>query len=145
MATDHANYGVNASLVVIEPSIEAYDDFMQWVARPEIASLVATSWPWIDQQAATLYWSGEWTNVDVSFSALYGYPSLQWVRGLHFAGVKPWSWRKKGFQRRLDLFPDYRLWADTYIEMLEVFPALRDHNGLRKIGRQLASALKPVD
>lgn len=144
VAVDHSNYGVNASLVVVEPSMETYDDFMRWVSAPDIRELVHHRWPWIDQQAATLYWSGRWTNVDVSFSTLYGYPSLDLARGLHFAGVKPWSWRKKGFARRLDRFPDYRRWAEVYLDMMRSFPRLNDHTGLRRIARELEAALEAV-
>lgn len=141
VAVDFNNYGVNASLVVIKPSIEVYRNIMTWVSQPDISDMVRNHWPWVDQQAATLYWSGEWTNVDVSFSTLYGYPSLEAARGLHFAGVKPWSWRKKGFARRLHRFPDYRLWANIYLEMLESIPRLRQHASLRRIGSELDAAL----
>lgn len=141
VAADHENYGVNASLVVLEPSIDVYRDVMRWVATPQIRPLVRDRWRWVDQQAATLYWSGRWTNVDVSYSTLYGYPSLELARGLHFAGVKPWSWRKKGFARRLHRFPDYRRWADVYLEMLAEFPALRTHPGLSRTAEQLEGAL----
>lgn len=138
---DAANYGVNASLVVIEPSLDTYHDFMRWIAEPEIEHLVRTCWPWIDQQAATLYWSGKWTNIDISFSTLYGYPSLEAARGLHFAGIKPWSWRKKGFDRRLHRFPDYRLWADVYLEMLDEVPELRQRSNLRRLAQKLRASL----
>ncbi len=141
VATDYSNYGVNASLVVIEPSMDVYEDFMNWAATPEIRPLIRDHWSWVDQQAATLYWSGEWTNVDASYSTFYGYPSLELARGLHFAGVKPWSWRKKGFQRRLTRFPDYRYWSEVYLEMLAWKPQLRQHGGLRKTAEQLQAHL----
>ena len=96
----------------------------------------------IDQQAATLYWSGRWTSVDPSFSTLYGYPSLELARGLHFAGIKPWSWRKKGFERRLRRFPDYRLWGTLYARMLDEVPELRRHAGLRRIEREIRTVLE---
>ena len=141
VATDPTNYGVNASLVVVEPSMETYRDFMQWAATPQILPLIRSDWPWVDQQAATLYWSGEWTNVDASYSVFYGYPSIEQARGLHFAGVKPWSWRKKGFLRRLERFPDYRYWAEVYVDMMQTHPSLRGHGGLRKVGDNLKAAL----
>jgi glycogenin glucosyltransferase len=141
VAVDTDNYGVNASLVVIEPSFEVYDDLMRWVAQPDIGDLARNRWPWIDQQAATLYWSGQWTNVDVSFSTLYGYPSLEAARGLHFAGIKPWSWRKNGFERRLHRFPDYYLWANVFLEMLEEVSGLRNRPKLGRLGRELEAGL----
>ncbi len=141
VAVDYENYGINSSLLVIEPSMADFDDFMRWVSTSEISELVSDHWPWIDQQAATLYWSGRWTSVDVSFSTLYGYPAPNLARGLHFAGVKPWSWRKKGFARRLNRFPDYRLWADVYLEMLDIVPELRAHAGLRRLESEVRSAI----
>lgn len=142
VAVDHANYGVNASLVIQEPSMQTYRDFMEWAALPDIQPLLRDAWRWTDQQAATLYWSGKWTNIDVSFSTLYGYPSIDLARGLHFAGVKPWAWRKKGFSRRLHRFPDYTVWAETYLEMLDEVPRIVTHPGLRRIGQQLEAALR---
>lgn len=133
VATDPSNFGVNGSLVMVAPSMAEYERFLDWAARPEINHLIRHDWPWTDQQAATLYWSGQWTSIDVSYSTLYGYPSLAQARGLHFAGVKPWSWRKQGFGRRLTRFPDYRLWAQVYIEMLHALPELRDYRSLRRI------------
>jgi hypothetical protein len=113
VAINYDNYGVNASLLVVDTSMAVYDDFLRWVSTDEIRDLANHHWSWTDQQAATLYWSGQWTSIDPSFSMFYGYPSIDLARGLHFAGVKPWSWRKKGFNRRLLRFPDYRLWETS--------------------------------
>lgn len=142
VAVDYDNFGVNASLLIVEPSMMVYDDFMQWVSRSEIRELVTDHWSWTDQQAATLYWSGQWTSVDPSFSTFYGYPSVDLARGLHFAGVKPWLWRKKGFERRLLRFPDYRFWGEVFVEMLDRFPALRDHANLNRLERKISSVLE---
>jgi hypothetical protein len=142
VAVDHQNFGVNGSLLLIEPSMAGYENFMRWVSTPEINRHVRSHWPWTDQQAATLYWSGHWTSVDPSFSTLYGYPSLELARGLHFAGIKPWSWRKKGFERRLQKFPDYRLWGTLYARMLDVVPELCQHAGLRRIEREIRTVLE---
>jgi len=141
VAVDPRNFGVNGSLILLEPSLAGYEDFMQWVTTPEIGGYLR-DWPWIDQQAATLYWSGRWTSVDPSFSTLYGYPSLELARGLHFAGIKPWSWRKKGFERRLLKFPDYRLWGTLYAEMLDAVSELREHAGLRRVEREIRTVLE---
>jgi Glycosyl transferase family 8 len=141
VAVDPGNFGVNGSLILAEPSMAGYEDFMRWVSTPEVSGYIRR-WPWIDQQAATLYWSGRWTSVDPSFSTLYGYPSLELARGLHFAGIKPWSWRKKGFERRLLKFPDYRLWGTLYAEMLDAVSELREHAGLRRIEREIRTVLE---
>lgn len=137
VSVDFENYGVNASLLVIEPSMAAYDDFTEWVGHGEVRQLVRDHWTWTDQQAATLYWSGQWTSLDPSYSMFYGYPTIELGRGLHYAGVKPWSWRKKGFARRFDRFPDYALWGRQFLEMVDELPELRSLGGLKQLEREL--------
>lgn len=138
---DVENYGVNASLLVIEPSMRVYDDFMRWVGEGEAHRLARDGWPWTDQQAATLYWSGQWTSLDPSYSIFYGYPSIELARGLHYAGVKPWAWRKKGFVRRIERFPDYALWGHRFLDMVDELPRLRDLGRLELLERKLRKAL----
>jgi hypothetical protein len=140
VSVDHDNYGVNASLIVVSPSVSEYGRFVRWAAGEKVNDLLRHHWRWSDQQAATLFWSGRWTSIDPSFSTFYGYPSTDTARGLHFAGVKPWSWRKKGFARRLHRFPDYALWSDLFVEMVERFPALRELTGLRRLEREIRNA-----
>lgn len=139
---DVDNYGVNASLLVIEPSMAVYDDFMRWIGEGKAHRLARDGWPWTDQQAATLYWSGRWTSLDPSYSILYGYPSIELARGLHYAGVKPWSWRKKGFRRRFTRFPDYALWGRQFLDMIEEVPQLRGLRGLKLLERELREVLR---
>lgn len=141
VAVDVQNYGVNASLLVIEPSMDTYQDFLRWIAEGEAHRLARDRWPWTDQQAATLYWSGAWTSLDPSYSMFYGYPSIDLARGLHYAGVKPWSWRKRGFARRLTRFPDYTLWGQRFLEMVHELPHLRTLGGLRRLERVLRDTL----
>lgn len=142
VGADPTNYGINGSLFVFEPSAREHDAFLSWITEPPIAELVRDAWPWPDMQAATLYWSGRWTSIDVSWSTMYGYPSIDAVRGLHFAGVKPWAWRKDGFARRLQRFPDYGLWSTTYREMLWAHPELRAVSRLAVLDQKIAAALK---
>lgn len=137
VATDVENYGVNASLLVLEPSKATFDDFMRWAGEGDVYDLVRDGWAWTDQQAATLYWSGQWTSLDPSYSMFYGYPAIELARGLHYAGIKPWSWRKKGFARRIERFPDYALWSRQYLEMVEDFPELRQLEGLRRLEEEI--------
>ncbi|RBM11741.1 hypothetical protein DEH69_20800 [Streptomyces sp. PT12] len=138
VAVDFENYGVNASLLMVEPSMSTYHRFMDWVGQGEIRDLVRNRWSWTDQQAATLFWSGQWTSLDPRYSIFYGYPTIDVACGLHYAGIKPWSWRKKGFARRLDRFPDYALWGRRFLEMLDELPRLRDIGGLKRLERELA-------
>ncbi|MDQ0988771.1 glycosyltransferase [Streptomyces sp. V2I9] len=143
VAVDYENYGVNASLLLLEPSMSTYDTFMRWVDEGEVRDMVRNRWAWTDQQAATYFWSGRWTSLDPSYSVFYGYPSIESARGLHYAGIKPWSWRKKGFARRIERFPDYTLWAQRFLEMLEELPALRNIGGLKLLERELRAVPLP--
>lgn len=141
VGADPTNFGINGALFLLEPSLAEFDAFMAWIAEPERDELVRSLWPWPDMQAATLFWSGRWTSIDVSYAVLYGYPSLEFARGLHFAGVKPWSWRKKGFARRIERFADYRLWATTYQQFLRSTPELRDLRRLHLLDDEITKAL----
>lgn len=142
VGTDPTNFGINGSLFVLEPSMATHDRFMAWIASPGIAEQVRDAWPWPDMQAATLFWSGRWTNVDLTYAAMYGYPSIDAARGLHFAGVKPWAWRKKGFARRLQRFPDHQLWASAYRDALDRNPDLRRVGRLADLDRHIRAALR---
>jgi glycogenin glucosyltransferase len=138
---DPTNFGINGSLFVLTPSMAEHDAFMTWIGSPEVADLVRDEWPWPDMQAATLFWSGRWTNVDLTYSTMYGYPSIDAARGLHFAGVKPWAWRKKGFARRLQRFPDHQLWASAYRDAIDRTPSLRRVGRLQELDRRIREAL----
>lgn len=142
VASDGTNYGINASLLVLEPSMVTFDDFMGWVSNATVRELVRHRWPWTDQQAATLYWSGRWTSLDPRYSLFYGYPSLTLARGLHYAGIKPWAWRKKGFARRIQRFPDQALWSRTFVRLMSERPELRRLGGLRRLERATREALR---
>ncbi|MDF8264138.1 glycosyltransferase [Luteipulveratus flavus] len=142
VALDPANYGINASLLVLEPSQSTFEDFMRWVGRGPVRELVCDRWAWTDQQAATLYWSGRWTSLDPRYSLFYGYPSVELGRGLHFAGVKPWSWRKKGFARRIQRFPDYALWSRQFLRLMTELPELRRLGGLRRLEQATREVLR---
>lgn len=142
VATDATNYGMNASLLVLEPSQAAFDDFMSWIGRGRVRTMALERWPWTDQQAATLYWSGRWTSLDPSYSLFYGHPSIEVGRGLHFAGIKPWSWRKRGFARRIQRFPDYALWGRRYLELMAEHSQLRRLAALRRLEHATRAALR---
>lgn len=142
VARDDTNYGINASVLVLQPSRATFDDFMHWVGRGTVRDLVRERWAWTDQQAATLYWSGRWTSLDPSYSLFYGHPSIELGRGLHFAGVKPWSWRKKGFARRIQRFPDYALWSRRFLELMREYPDFRRLKGLRRLEQAILAVVR---
>ena len=83
--------GINSSLWVISPSILHYDKIISELSIPETKALVSSQFNWPEMQFATLFWSGEWTSVDLRFSSFNGYPSLgllwntfRWIQTLEF-------------------------------------------------------------
>lgn len=137
--TDPANYGINAALLVLEPSMDEYllvSDRL--AADPHIRQLIAC-FRWPDMQFLTLWWSGAWHNVDACFAGIGGYPELSVLFGTHFAGLKPWQTGHKSVATRFFRFPDFQRWYDDYLLMLDSVPALRHNPRLEKLGKRVAA------
>lgn len=66
------------------------------VEEPEIATWYSADFPGPEMQLATLIWSGRWTNVDLRYASIGGYPSPDKVWGIHYAGLKPWKLLQPG-------------------------------------------------
>ena len=131
---DQKNMGINSSLWVISPSVETYHKIFSEISNPEMDVLVRKKFNWPEMQFATLFWSGHWTNIDLRFSSFNGYPSLDVLCGTHFAGYKPWNFKELGTISRFSRFPDYNLWHQTFVNLMEDFPQL---NGFPKLSRLL--------
>jgi len=92
------------------------------VANPEIQREIAMySWP--EMQYITLKLSGQWTNIDLRYSSFNGYPIIEVLNGIHFAGLKPWNIKNKSL-KSYGKFEDYQLWFATYMAMIRDFPEL---------------------
>jgi hypothetical protein len=122
--TDPANMGLNGSLFVLAPSIEEFRDILVDVRRPEIGDLVSNRFEWPDMQYLTMRWSGKWTSIDVRFSGFSGYPVLSVLLGTHYAGFKPWSFKKAKAMARWARHDDFQLWFREYKAMVAAYPEL---------------------
>ena len=132
--------GFNGSLFVMQPSMAEYQAILRDLERPEIRRLVGDLFDWPDMQYLTIRWSGRWRNIDVRYSALNGYPSLEVLYGTHFAGFKPWYFQRRKAMERYARYPDFQLWFERYEELVAAYP------GLLRIGKlkRLLEAVRKV-
>jgi hypothetical protein len=135
--TDHTNMGIIGSLLVIEPSLAEFDAILADLQRPEVAELVQDKYDWPEMQYLTARWSGQWTNVDLRFHSLNGYPNLAVLNGIHYTGFKPWQFRKEGSMARYGRREDFRYWHNNYRKMTNAYPALLDFKKLRQLRQQI--------
>jgi|LGOV01.1.fsa_nt_gb glycogenin glucosyltransferase len=137
---DKDNMGVNASLYLFKPTIDLYKSIMDDLLVSEIQEEIS-SYNWPEMQYITDKLSGEWTNIDLRYSSFNGYPKVDVLYGIHFAGLKPWSIKNKSI-KSFGKFEDYQLWYLTYIKMIEKFPQLQENSKLRKINDFVVIMLK---
>jgi len=122
ITTDKSNMGINASLMLFHPTMELYQDIMDDLANPSIQKEIST-YNWPEMQYITLKLSGKWTNMDLRYSSFNGYPIIDVLYGIHFAGLKPWSIKNKSI-KSYGKFEDYQLWFYVYSRMIQDYPAL---------------------
>ena len=106
-----------------------YASILEDVQRPQTLRLVGDLFDWPEMQYLTLRWSGRWTNVDLRFAGLSGYPRLDVLLGTHFGGLKPWQFKRQTAIARWGRYPDFQTWFRTYAQMLA------DHHELRRVRR----------
>jgi glycogenin glucosyltransferase len=122
---DPLNLGINGGLFVFEPSMDEYQAIMEDVRKPETLHMVGDLFDWPEMQYLTLRWSGRWTNVDLRFAGLNGYPTLSVLYGTHFGGLKPWQFKREKAIRRWGRYADFQAWFAAYTEMVsEAYPDL---------------------
>lgn len=136
--SDPSNMGVNSSVHVLSPSIGELEAIQDDLQRPEILDLVGDRFDWPEMQYLTMCWSGRWTNIDLRFSGFNGYPNLATLFGTHYAGFKPWSFKKAKAMARWSRYDDFRLWFQEYVRMVTV-----DHPELQRV-RRLARLLSQI-
>ncbi|MBN1935839.1 MAG: hypothetical protein JW934_14310 [Anaerolineae bacterium] len=127
---DPANLGIHGALFIFEPSMAELLAIQADLERPEIQERVGDLYCWPDMQYLTLRWSGRWTNVDLRFAAFNGYPALSVLFGTHFAGLKPWQFRRDKAIVRWGRYDDFQLWFRQYTAMVG-----RDYPSLQKLKR----------
>lgn len=125
---DPGNLGVNGSLLVLRPSM---DEFRRILEGAQDSPVAGYDWP--EMQFATSHWSGQWHNIDLRFSGFNGYPRLDVLCGTHFCGYKPWNFRELGTIRRFSRFPDYQLWHQRFMEMMNERPKLLEYAKLARL------------
>ena len=128
---DISNMGVNAGLWVLQPSIKEYNDVLTALQKPEIMPLVK-AFPWPEMQLATLLWSGRWTNIDIRYCSIGGYPSPDVLYGIHYAGLKPWQINNRSAVHYAQ-FPDFTLWRQYYAALYWSIPLLRKYPTLNRL------------
>jgi len=134
--TDKLNMGVNASLFLFQPSMLEYNSILDDLEDKEVQSEIST-YNWPEMQYITLKMSGNWTNIDLRFSSFNGYPNVACLKGIHFAGLKPWNTKNKSV-RSFGKFDDYKLWFLTYTKMCQNKPALLDNRKLSSLFKEIS-------
>ncbi|QUH29311.1 glycosyltransferase family protein [Vallitalea guaymasensis] len=131
---DPSNMGINSSLWVLTPSMDDYHEIMEDVNRPEIKKLIGDIFNWPEMQYATIHWAGRWKNIDLIFNGFGGYPSIDILYGLHYAGFKPWNFKDKKKIYRLGKKKDFLYWYKTYIEMVtKDYPSFLEYKKLKNL------------
>lgn len=130
---DLTNLGIIGAFFIMATSMTEYNAILEDVERPEIAELVGDKFDLPDMQYLTMHYSGQWTNVDLRFCGLSGYPNMDTLFGTHYAGnIKPWSFKKKILQKRTH-FEDFQYWYREFIDMMtKGYPQLQKSKRLKK-------------
>ena len=74
--------------------MELYNSIIDDLGNLEIQKEIS-KYNWPEMQYISDKLSGSWTNVDIRFSSFNGYPKIDILYGIHFAGLKPWSIKNK--------------------------------------------------
>ena len=115
--------------MLFNPSMDLYNSIMEDLDKKEV-QLEISQYNWPEMQYITLKLSGEWNNIDIKYSSFNGYPVIDVLNGIHYAGLKPWSIKNKSI-KSYGKFEDYQLWFSVYIKMLEEYPLLQNGKLLR--------------
>ncbi len=138
--TDNYNMGVNASLYLFEPSMELFNDILNDTQTKETVEKIG-HYPWPEMQYITQKLSGKWHNMDLRYSSFNGYPMIDVLYGIHYAGLKPWKMRHRSI-KNFARFEDYRLWYAVYQIMMEAYPSLKESHKAQRLNNQISEMLK---
>ncbi|MCL2603906.1 MAG: hypothetical protein FWD90_05450 [Defluviitaleaceae bacterium] len=128
---DNTNMGVNAGLWVLTPSQYTYEKVTEYLQKPDIAEMVKR-FPWPEMQLATYMWSGEWTSVDIRYCSIGGFPRIDALKGVHYAGLKPWQIKSRSALHYAQ-FPDFTLWRKYFASLYWKTPLLRGYPMLQRL------------
>ena len=137
---DTTNMGVNAGLWLLSPSQKEYSDVIANLRNPKNMSLVKC-FPWPEMQFATFLWSGKWTNIDIRYCSIGGYPRLDVLFGIHFAGLKPWQINNRSAFHYAS-YPDFIIWRQYFASLFWSVNALRKYPMLIRLWEFCHNMLK---
>jgi len=115
----------------LSPSQTEYGGIIKALDSPEILSL-AEKFLWPEMQLATLLWSGRWTNIDIKYCSIGGYPRIDVLHGIHFAGLKPWQTKNRSAAHYAK-YPDFILWRQFFMSLYWSTKALQEDLGLKRL------------
>ncbi len=129
--TDNNNMGVNAAIYLLTPSIKLYNSILKDLKDEKIKEkILGYNWP--EMQYLTKKLSGKWHNIDLKFATISGYPTLDHINGIHFVGLKPWSFKNKSLTT-FARYDDFKLWYAVYKKMMRAHPALTRNDKLTNL------------
>lgn len=140
---DRDNMGINAALYLFEPSMELYDSIKDDLRDPLMRDMIG-EFPWPEMQYITWKLSGQWHNLDLRYSSFNGYPEIDVLYGIHYAGLKPWQMNHRSIAH-FGRFEDYRLWYAVFLKMVERHPALRKSPKIGKLDHAIRERTKDSD
>ncbi|HPJ22078.1 MAG TPA: hypothetical protein PLH18_06975, partial [Clostridia bacterium] len=73
--------------------------------------------------------------------SINGYPDISVLCGIHFAGIKPWNLKNERSMQRASHFPDYCLWYQEYLDMMEEYDGLKRIPRLTRLSRLIEELL----
>lgn len=130
---DPTNLGMNTSLWMFHTNLKDYAMIEEDLTRPATREKIQ-SFNWPEMQYITQKWSGRWHTLDIRYASFSGYPRIDKVYGIHFAGIKPWAINHRSFDHYAK-FKDFRLWQCIFMQMVRETPDLKSYAKLRKLNR----------
>ena len=128
---DVNNMGVNSGVYLLKPSVDLYNSILEDLQKEEVKQRIQ-NYNWPEMQYITQKLSGTWHNVDLKYLSISGYPGLEHIKGIHYVGLKPWSFNNKSlltFAR----YDDFKLWYAAYKKMLTTYPILLTNQKLKNL------------
>ncbi|MFP4078230.1 MAG: hypothetical protein ACLFUQ_03700 [Candidatus Izemoplasmataceae bacterium] len=140
---DKENMGINAALYLFEPSMVLYESIKEDLRDPKTRAMIG-EFPWPEMQYITWKLSGQWHNLDLRYSSFNGYPEIDVLNGIHYAGLKPWQMKHRSIAH-FGKFEDYRLWYAVFLKMVERHPALRKSPKVAKLDHAIRERTRHPD
>ncbi len=137
---DANNMGINAALYLFEPSMSLFESILSDTEEEKTQRRIA-SLPWPEMQYITAKLSGMWHNLDLRYASFNGYPMIDVLYGIHYAGIKPWQMRHRSV-RHFSKFEDYRLWHSVFLELTTAYPDTLISPKVRKLRNQIQELRK---